>query len=90
MPRAAKTVLKPVAKIRFEVIRDGRVLMSTEHESCIYPNETLLAMQAAGYKFRLNGKAFKPTQPEKVAAQKPQKKPQSKAPSARTARKKAQ
>jgi len=49
----------------FEVIRDGHVYMSTEHESCIYPNEILLSMQAAGYKFRMNGKAWRPTKPEK-------------------------
>jgi hypothetical protein len=45
----------------FEVIGgDGRVKMSTEHESCIYPREILLSMEAAGYSFRINGKAWKP------------------------------
>ena len=51
--------------ILFEVIRDGCVLMRTEHKSCIYPNETLLSMQAAGYKFRMDGKAWKPEKPDK-------------------------
>ena len=49
----------------FEVIRDGRVLMSTDHKSCIYPNEILLSMQAAGYKFRMEGKAWRPEKLEK-------------------------
>lgn len=60
--RAQMTKSKAVL---FEVLRDGRVLMSTEHESCIYPNETLLSMQTAGYKFRLNGKAWRPAKPDK-------------------------
>jgi hypothetical protein len=49
----------------FEVIREGRVLMSANHKSCIYPNVILLSMQAAGYKFRMNGKAWRPEKPEK-------------------------
>ena len=49
----------------FEVVRDGRVYMSTNHKSCIYPNDILLSMQAAGYKFRMNGKAWRPKKPEK-------------------------
>lgn len=57
MPVKSKSIL-------FKVIRNGRVLMSTEHEACIYPDETLLSMQAAGYKFRLNGKAWKPSKLE--------------------------
>ncbi|MCL2284839.1 MAG: hypothetical protein FWC32_00575 [Firmicutes bacterium] len=52
-------------KVLFEVIRDGRVMMSTEHKSCIYPTGILLAMQSAGYKFRMDGKAWKPAKPEK-------------------------
>jgi len=48
----------------FEVIRDGRVYMSTDHKSCIYSNDILLLMQAAGYKFRMNGKAWRPEKPE--------------------------
>jgi len=50
----------------FEVIRDGRVLMSTNHKSCIYPNEILLSMQSAGYKFRMDDKAWRPEKPSTV------------------------
>jgi hypothetical protein len=47
--------------VRFEAIdRDGKVTMSTEHKSCIYPLATLKKMEAAGYKFRLNGKRWNP------------------------------
>ena len=53
---------KPVL---FEVVRDGCVYMSTDHKSCIYPNDILLSMQAAGYKFRMNGKAWRPEKLEK-------------------------
>ena len=56
---------KKEAQVLFEVIRDGRVMMSTQHKSCIYPVEILLSMQAAGYKFRIDGKAWRPPKPEK-------------------------
>ena len=49
----------------FEALRDGRVLMRTEEESCIYPTEILLMLLAAGYRFRLNGRAWRPNKPEK-------------------------
>jgi hypothetical protein len=49
--------------MRFEVIdRDGKIKMSTEHRSCIYPADTLKRMETAGYKFRVNGKRWKPGQ----------------------------
>ena len=49
--------------MKFEVLdRDGIVKMSTEHKSCIYPTATLKSMEAAGYKFRINGKRWKPGQ----------------------------
>ena len=56
---------KKEVPVLFEVIRDGRVMMSTQHKSCIYPVEILLSMQAAGYKFRMDGKAWRPPKPEK-------------------------
>ena len=62
---AAETAMRKKNQVLFEVIRDGRVLMRTEHKSCIYPVKTLLAMQAVGYKFRMDGKAWKPEKPDK-------------------------
>ncbi len=44
----------------FEVLRDGKALMTTDDESGIYDLETLKSMQGAGYKFRMNGKAWVP------------------------------
>ena len=49
--------------MKFEVIdRDGTVKMSTEHRRCIYPLNILRRMETAGYKFRLDGKRWKPDQ----------------------------
>ena len=49
--------------MKFEVLdRDGIVKMSTEHRRCIYPVATLKSMEKAGYKFRINGKRWKPGQ----------------------------
>ena len=49
--------------MKFEVInRDGKVMMSTEHRSCIYPTDILKQMEAAGYKFRVDGKRWRPGQ----------------------------
>ena len=49
--------------MKFEVIdRDGRVKMSTEHQNCVYPLDILKSMAKAGYKFKLNGKRWKPGQ----------------------------
>lgn len=33
----------------FEVWRDGKPIMSTNQESCIYDNKTIRSMKAAGY-----------------------------------------
>lgn len=41
----------------FEVLKDGNGKMYTEHISCIPKKDELTAMQKAGYKFKLNGKA---------------------------------
>ena len=49
--------------MKFEAIdRDGTVKMSTENRCCIYPLNILRRMEAAGYKFRLDGKRWKPGQ----------------------------
>ena len=44
----------------FEVIRDGKVLLSTDHEECIPTPEELCQMMDAGYLFRKEGKPHKP------------------------------
>lgn len=40
----------------YEVRKDGRVYMGTEHESCRYPPEIEASMQAAGYDIYIDGK----------------------------------
>lgn len=44
--------------MKFEVLRDGKVLEHTEYKECVKPLSILKSMQQAGYKFRLNGKAW--------------------------------
>lgn len=58
--------MKGVNVMLFEVVGgDRRVKMSTKHESCIYPRETLLTMEKAGCTFRMNGKVWKPAKRRK-------------------------
>lgn len=40
----------------YEVRKDGRVYMGTEHESCRYTPEIEASMQAAGYDIYIDGK----------------------------------
>lgn len=40
----------------YEVRKDGRTYMSTEHDSCRYPPEIEASMQAAGYDIYIDGK----------------------------------
>lgn len=43
--------------MKFEVINDkNKVVMHTEHLSCIPDKDTLNSMSKAGYKFKLDGK----------------------------------
>lgn len=45
--------------MKFEVINDkNKVVMHTEHTSCIPDKDILNSMSKAGYKFKLNGKAI--------------------------------
>jgi tRNA G46 methylase TrmB len=63
-------VAKERKQMIFEALdRDGEIKMSTDNESCVYPAETLLEMQKAGYTFRLDGKVYKPTKRKKEAEQ---------------------
>ena len=43
--------------MRFQVLKDGQAKMHTEYLSCIPKKDELTAMQKAGYKFKLDGKA---------------------------------
>jgi predicted ribosome-associated RNA-binding protein Tma20 len=45
----------------FEVYRDKKRLMYTEHKECIPSIETIKNIKAAGYKVLLDGKAYKTT-----------------------------
>ena len=40
----------------YEVRKDGRTYMGTDHENCRYPPETEASMQAAGYDIYIDGK----------------------------------
>ena len=43
----------------FEVLKSGRVFMSTTSEKCIPPPEMLRQMLSAGYELRKDGKKYK-------------------------------
>lgn len=43
-----------------EVRKDGRVVCVCADESCLYPDEIMKSMKAAGYKFYQDGKLWKP------------------------------
>lgn len=45
----------------FEVYKDNKRVMCTEHESCIPSADKIKDMKAAGYKVLLDGKAYKTT-----------------------------
>lgn len=40
----------------YEVRKNGRTYMGTDHESCRYPPEIETSIQAAGYDIYINGK----------------------------------
>lgn len=42
-----------------EVRRDGEVICVCKDESCLYSNEIMKDMKAAGYKFYQDGKIYK-------------------------------
>jgi hypothetical protein len=47
--------------MKFEVVKDRVVKMSTTHQSCVYDKRTLLDMKEWGYSFRLDGEAWDPS-----------------------------
>lgn len=45
--------------MKFEIINDkNKVVMNTEHWSCIPDKDVLTSMQKTGYKFKLDGKTI--------------------------------
>ncbi len=42
-------IMSTEKEVIFEVWRDGKALMSTTSEKCIYDKDTIKAMKAAGY-----------------------------------------
>ena len=49
----------------FEIYKDNRRVMCTEHEECIPPIDEIKVMKTAGYKILLDGKAYKITKEKK-------------------------
>lgn len=45
----------------FEVKKDNKRMMYTEHEECIPPISIIKKLKAAGYKVLFNGKVYKTT-----------------------------
>lgn len=48
--------------MKFEIVRalDGKGMMMTEHESCIYDDDTIRSMMKAGYKAYKDGRVYRP------------------------------
>ncbi len=46
--------------MKFEIKLNGKTMMQTEDESCIYDAKTIAEMAKAGYKAYLNGRAYRP------------------------------
>jgi hypothetical protein len=44
----------------FQVIRNGAVMMWTDHENCVPDKETCLGMLKVGYTFKVDGKVYNP------------------------------
>lgn len=45
--------------MKFEVYRDGRRLMHTEHKECLPSEEQIVSMKKAGCKVLLDGRVYK-------------------------------
>lgn len=52
----------------FKIVRvwDGKTVMDTEDESCIYDAETIAGMKTAGYKAYKNGRVYDPKKARKT------------------------
>ena len=50
----------------FQVIRNGAVMMWTEHDDCVPDKETCINMQKTGYILKLNGKIYNPKLPKEL------------------------
>ena len=51
--------------LKWEVHRDGKVMLRTDDDSCFYPEETIKQMIAAGFKIYKNGKIYHPLKKSK-------------------------
>ena len=49
---------------KFKIVRasEGKGMMATEHESCIYDDATICSMMKCGYKAYLDGHVYKPSE----------------------------
>ena len=47
--------------LKWEVHRDGKLMLRTDDDNCFYSEEVIKQMIAAGYKIYKNGKIYKPT-----------------------------
>ena len=43
--------------MKFEVLKNRQVVMSTTDVNCIYDDEILRSLKVAGYTFKINGKS---------------------------------
>ncbi|MCD8147514.1 MAG: hypothetical protein LUD84_09620 [Clostridiales bacterium] len=46
--------------MKFEIKLNGKTMMQTEDENCIYDAKTIAEMAKAGYKAYLNGRVYRP------------------------------
>lgn len=46
--------------MKFEIRLNGKTMMQTEDENCIYDAKTIVEMAKAGYKAYLNGRVYRP------------------------------
>ncbi len=49
--------------MKFEIVRalDGKGMMATEHEPCIYDDDTIRSMMKNGYKAYMDGRVYRPS-----------------------------
>jgi len=47
----------------FKIVRafDGKTMMATEHESCVYDDDTIRSMMKNGYKAYMDGRIYRPS-----------------------------
>lgn len=47
----------------FKIVRafDGKTMMATEYESCVYDDDTIRSMMKNGYKAYMDGRVYRPS-----------------------------